>query len=363
MASSDRGQINWATGTGKGWLIPYFCQLFPKAKIIVTTKSRQVLETNYFRIAARVPGTGLYHGSKHETGCRVTCVSSGSLHRVVEWAPDIVIADEHHELATDTATSVLARFRGARMFGMSANFCDRLDGADFELEGIFGPLLSEMSYQEAVEHGLTVPIEVNWNRVELKRNPCEGLKTDIARWRNGIWRNDARNKLIANAARRYEEEQVLITVKTVEHACFLARHLPEYTLCYAPGEEYEDRIREYVAAGVLPKKLRQMTHERLSRLRGRFETGQLQKVIATTIWNRGVNFEKLQVLVRAESGSSPIDDTQGPGRLSRTHVGKTCGIVEDFLDEFDKKYEMKATTRARNYRRKGWKQHFPKEQV
>jgi len=91
----------------------------------------------------------------------------------------------------------------------------------------------------------------------------------------------------------------------------------------------------------------------------------LRKVIATSVWNRGVNFKNLEVLIRADAGSSVIDDTQIPGRLSRTTDDgeKICGILIDYMDQFDPTFKLKASKRKTTYKRKGWEQIVPEIKV
>jgi hypothetical protein len=99
-----------------------------------------------------------------------------------------------------------------------------------------------------------------------------------------------------------------------------------------------------------------MTQGRREQLRRDFETGQLKKVIATTVWKVGVSFQQLSELVWAAGGSSAIDSTQGPGRVSRIHgaSGKQVGIVRDFSDDFDSGFNNQWHGRRRIYARQGW---------
>jgi superfamily II DNA or RNA helicase len=251
-----------------------------------------------------------------------------------------------------------ALFPYARFIGLSANNQDRQDGADFELEGFFGPLVAEMSYQEAEANGLVVAIEVHWHNVfcDDYGSDLEGVQLN----KFGLWRNDDRNAVIAKVARQYDrEEQVLITCKTLEHACYLKYHLPEFKLCYAPSDGNQESIDGYKEEGLVPMDTRVMTIDRLQKLRRMFERGKLRKVIATTVWNRGVDFVGLGVLIRADGGSSATDDTQIPGRLSRVKSGKQAGILHDFRDQFNDTLRGKARRRKSDYNQKGWQQIEP----
>jgi len=360
VAANTRGRIWWPTGSGKSFLIPMIGRIFPKRRIVITTRFAAPLEDLYHSLSMHLPNVGIYFSRKKKTDARVMCYSAGCLQHADPKRTDILIADEVHELATDVMFEKFAKFRHCRMYGLSANFDDRFDGADFELEGIFGPLIARLSYEEGVENDMIVPINVYWRNVQMDRNPCAD-KTDVPKLRHGFWRNEWRNAQIAEDARAFPDDQVLITVKTFEHACHLKKMLPEFTLCYAPADNKSDDIDRYISWGLLSKDEPQLTLDRLEMLKRRFETGELKKVIATTVWNRGVNFKKLQVLIRGDGGSSAIDDTQIPGRLSRTttDIDKKCGILIDYLDQFDDAFSRSAGRRRKDYAAKGWNQIMP----
>jgi superfamily II DNA or RNA helicase len=360
-AKRERGQLWWATGIGKSFLIPLMCRVMPKANIIITTKHLAPMMDLYHNLSKYLPSVGVYCSRKKKTGKRVMCYSAGSLGNADFQDNDILIADEVHELATDKMFEVFARFRFSRMFGLSANFEDRFDGADFELEGVFGPLIAQMTYQEGVDNGMIVPINVLWQNVKMPVNPAEGKQERVSKARHGLWRNKKRNEAIAECAKKYPDEQVLITVKTFDHACHLKKYLPDYTLVYAPGDTKESEIDRYMKKNKVLKDEPAMDYNRLEWLKSQFETGELRKVIATTVWNRGVNFKELQVLIRGDAGSSAIDDTQIPGRLSRISetTDKPSGVLIDFMDQFDDGLKRKADIRRRDYRNKGWNNIMP----
>lgn len=355
----ERGRIWWATGTGKSFLIPLICKLYPKANIAVTTKFKSVMNDLYKNLCSHLPSVGIYHSGKKVLGKRVMCYSAGCLQHADMNKTHFLLADEVHELATEPMFEKFAQFKYARMFGLSANMDDRFDGADFELEGSFGPIITSMTYQQGVSNGMIVPINVHWRNVNLDRNPAENYE-GVVKERHGIWRNRKRNLQIAKDANDYPDDQVLITVRTFDHACHLKQLLPDFTLVYAPGDKEAD-INKYVGWKLLDADEPEMSTARLERLKTMFEKGTLRKVIATTVWNRGVNFKQLQVLIRAEGSASAIDDTQIPGRLSRTTEknDKHSGILIDYLDQFDNGYARKAKQRKSNYESKGWNNIMP----
>jgi superfamily II DNA or RNA helicase len=356
-------QVKCPPGYGKSFLIYSICKLLPKARIAIATHSVDVLEQIHGELSMRLPSVGMVSGRAKRTGNRVTCYSGKSLHHC-EKEVDLLIVDEVHEWGTDHYFEklALAAFRFARRWAFSANVGDRSDNADFELEGVFGPCIVSLPYQECVQHHCVTPIEIHWRNCVMDYDPSEGERTEAEQERAAIWQNDYRNNLIAADARAFPDDQVLIAVKTIEHAMFLKKKLPEFTLCYSQdGIEDRATLDWYRQQGCIGRNEPLMTLERRRKLKKMFEVGKLRKVIANTVWKRGVDFRKLQVLIRADAESSMISDTQIPGRTSRIcdEIGKEVSVVIDYRDQFSEKWRERAYRRSGHYSEIGWPQKFP----
>jgi hypothetical protein len=220
------------------------------------------------------------------------------------------------------------------------------------LEALFGRTIFHMPYWEAVELGLVVPIRVELCDVVMHHNPVAN-KSGTYKERWGVWRNEQRNSLVAAKAASFaDDEQVLVLVKTIEHAVHLRQFLPGWTLVYAPGELEQ----KYARQGLVPDDEPRMTPARSEALRVAFESGQLKKAIATGVWSVGIDPVQLVALVRAQGGASEIADIQAPGRVSRTHTAgsKEVGIVCDFVDKFDAGLMRASQTRVRHYKAMRW---------
>lgn len=348
---------------GKSHLIAAIAMLYPRAKIHIVIKRRDLVERTVRALRGVLPQVGVVRGGEHNPS-RVTVFTAASLHHS-EGDADILICDEVHELMSPKYSESIARtYKFSRNFGLSATPEGRADNADAKLEYLFGPIIFDMPWQEATELGLIVPIEARWVPVRMSRNPARGRR-DVPKKRWGIWRNEYRNAVIGHTVRQHgDDEQVLILVETIEHAVHLWQRIPEYELCYAEME-LEDLDR-YKRNGLLPEEYEPMTAEKRSALRVAFENHEVKKVIATDVWSTGVSFERLAVLVRADARGSEIMDTQAPGRVARIHEesGKSMGIVYDFDDHFDSGFARKSRTRRKNYAKKGWEQvDFPAPEI
>ncbi len=356
VLKSRCGRISCPPGFGKSFMIGIIASVFPRAKIDVVTRRVAVLrERIYPELVTMLDSVGIVGGGKKITGRRVMCYTVGSLDHSPATA-DILIGDEAHELAADDAASRLVRWQNSRNYGLSASHDMRFDGKDKRLEGIFGPIILNVSYQEAQAGKLVVPIEVKWRTVRMSYDPGDGLTGARAK-KARIWRNEVRNRLIAEDAKAYgDDEQVLITCETIDHAMHLKKFLPDYTLMYNPSSMSVSRRQTYAALGCCNTNEILMDDERRIRLTKDFEAGRLKKVIATPVWNVGVSFNSLAVLIRAEGASSDIASVQIPGRVSRTAEGKDGGVVHDYFDTYSDSTLRKSKQRSKIYKANGWKQ-------
>lgn len=355
------GVIKAVTGFGKTTLIGAASQLFPDARIDVVTKSVDVAERIVRSLRRFVPRVGMI-GDGYKQRERVTVITAGSLQHA-DGDADFMFADEVHQLATiNFSTALAARYRNSRNFGLSATPYARMDNAHAILEPLFGPLIFDLPYPQAVELGLVVPVKVRWLPIRLSHNPAERFRHRVARKRHGVWTNHARNSMIADAVREYPADcQILILVETIEHAVHLGALLPEFTLMYSQMAPYD--CAAYRRAKLLPEDYRPLTDVQKHDMRSQFESGALRRVIATDVWATGVDFEQLNVLVRADDRDSDIVDVQGPGRVSRTYTApdgtvKEFGEVIDCMDTFDPTFYRKSTGRRDSYKLLGWEQNW-----
>lgn len=364
IAANECGLINATMGFGKTDLFGALCHLYPKAKFAIVVRPRDVAARIMGNLLRTIPNVGMIGGGKKIRGDRVTIYTAGSVHHAENSGEDFLLADEVHLLMTDnTARGIGAAWLHTRNFGFTATPKGRMDNADSQLELYFGPQIFYLPYPEAVSLGLVVPVRVRWIPIRLTENPCRG-KEDVAKNRWGVWRNIARNALIAEDVRKnypdQTQQQVLLLTNTVDHAIMLWQHLPEFSLCYG-GEIEETKLEYYKRNRLLPENFRPVTAEIREQMRKDFESGKLKRVIATDVWATGVDFATLAVLYRCDARESPILDAQAPGRVSRIspETGKEFGEVVDCFDAFDPGLKRKSQMRKTHYAALGWEQDWP----
>jgi superfamily II DNA or RNA helicase len=356
VANRRGGVISAPTGFGKTTMIILLGLLFPFAKIDVVVRSTNIMSRIMRSLLKVFPNVGQIGDGRDDTG-RITLVSADSLHKVTGDA-DFVLLDEVHALMNDRYSALLGEhYMFALPFGFSATPYSRMDGCSARVHGFCGQMLFHMTYQEGVALGLVVPISVDWLRIAMDYDPC-GNYRDVPKKRFGIWRNEARNHMLAEAVRKAaDDEQVLMLVESVEHAVYLGQYLPEFVLCYG-SMKYDDH-RQYQHLGLLPSDYNPLDRKQLIRIQEDFEKGILKKAIATDVWSTGVDFEQLSILARCDDRDSDILDAQGPGRVSRLYEGKSEGRVIDCIDYFNKGLYGKSCGRRKSYRALGWGENWP----
>ena len=295
IATSDCGIINCSVGYGKSWLCGVICRAFPTLRILITTGSTQVVNTLYEYLCKQVPGqVGILMGTKNTAhGKRVIVSTLRSLEKLQDTDPQCVIVDECHEIGDNLAGQQLMRFAFARRFGMSASPI-RNDGSALVMESILGPTILEMSYEAASGQGMVVPMRYAMLHCGWVPSICH--KEDISEVilkRYAYWRNDARNKVIADFVYRLhranKDVQILIVCATLEAAVAIHQKLPWFKVASFGSVDVADLAKKFSKEkypNFRPEDYK-MTAKDLDIMRGAFSKGTLRFVISTTVFRQG----------------------------------------------------------------------------
>jgi len=359
ISAHDYGIVEAVPAFGKTWIIAMLCSLYPNAKIDIVVTRVDIAATLYKLLLRNHSSVGRVGGG-HRRQERITIYVINSLD-YSKYDADIVLADEVHEMCTDDKMAKLARYDNSRMYGFTASKETRMDNAWRRLEAIFGKTIFNITQQEAEQYGVTSSVLVQWLDITTADKPVSSKASLVTLNRRGLWRNDTRNKKIAEMARNCCNEglQVLVLVDTVDHALHLHKYLPEFELCYAEGNLTSDEDRAYyVKHGLLDSDDTPMTAAKRELLRQKFEAGEIRGAIATSVWSVGVSFVSLGVLIRADGKASETANVQAPGRVCRIDPasGKYVGLLIDCMDHFDSRLLRRSYTRRRAYQRVGWTQ-------
>lgn len=358
--TAEGGMIDAPTGFGKTFLATLICTVYPKSPIVFLSPGVDLIKSTYARLQQVVPGdVGRVGAGFYEPGFRVTLGSVDSVHKIDLSKKALIIGDEIHAFATpDRMNSLCAQYTDAKWVGFSASLNKRADGADAMVEALFGPVLTKISYQDAVEEGTVSDILAQFVTLSKSENSPTLGQDMITNKRIAYWCNQERNEKIAEYVRQatslvdVKNPQIMIMVETVEHIFELKRFLPSFETVYANLDE--STRAKLLARGLITEE-EEMTPQRRQWLLKQFEDGTLRTVIANKCWKQGIDAKNLNIFVRADGGTSEIDSIQLPGRLSRITSNKKEGLLLDIWDEWNPWTLSRSKKREKSYASNGFK--------
>lgn len=367
-ANDSGGIIDCVTAWGKTTEIVKVVQSYPQLRIAIVAPGAAAVKTLRDRLASFNVETGVVDGSNNSRR-RVTLVSDRSLMKFNDNGDlqnvDLILFDECHKAAAPSTRVALTKAYKARMFGFTASHGGRSDNGDIVVEGLFGPVIMRVNYDEAVEAGVVAPMYV----IMMETRGSElNVADPQAKTRHGVWRNRYRNADFANVAAACREMgQTLVLTATLEHGINLHRMLgPEWALVYGslpkatlptgrePTRSEVQAVRRAQAMLEVMKKsnIEMLDQKRLHQLQDQFTAGTLQAAVATGVWSYAVDFPKCQFVIRADAMTSDIQSKQATGRGSR--LGTDTGIVIDGEDSWDSTLKRRAEARLRIYKQQKW---------
>jgi len=184
-------------------------------------------------------------------------------------------------------------------------------GDDILIEAVAGPKIVDISATKLIKEGYLVPPDIHFINVPTMRGVG---KTYHEVYKNYVVENDDRNEIILKATRKLVKagKKVLILVVRVGHGNVLLEKLSEeFKVKFLDGaKSSKDRI------GAINE----------------MKNGELDLLIASKIFDQGVDIPNLDALVLAGSGKSSGRALQRIGRVIRNAPGKKKAIVVELFD-------------------------------
>ena len=283
---------------------------------------------------------GLIGGGGWEEGQRLTCATLQTLYearkserfKALAARTTQVIVDEAHVAPAETFHRVIMSFGAARFrIGLSGTPLARGDRKGLVAVGALGPVVWRVYATELMEQGYLAPPTVKvipcYQRSALARTYREAY-TEL------VVRSAHRNAAVARAA-ILAEKPGIVFVTSLEHGRNLRKFLARQglTVDFVSGKSsLEQRKRA----------IRDLTEARLDLL------------VATNVFNEGVDIPDLRSVVMAAGGKSEIAALQRVGRALRPAEGKTAATVYEIGDKGNKWLHEHARARFRSYTREGY---------
>ena len=223
---------------------------------------------------------------------------------------DCVIFDECHHCAAKTLYKIGMNTRAdARVYGLSATPFSR-DDDNMKVEAVLGSIIYEISTRDLIDKGYLCDAKVHYHPISPLMMFGFGKYHEI--YDEYIVQNHERNTKILDIAKSCAKP-CLILVNRIEHGEKLFESLECWDGKFLYGNmKKEDR--------------EDINHDIL---------------IATSIFDEGVDLPVLKTLIIAAGGKSAIKTTQRIGRLLRPSKDKKFAVIHDFKDDcrwLDKHY-------------------------
>jgi superfamily II DNA or RNA helicase len=212
----------------------------------------------------------------------------------------VVILDECHHVASRTLFKIgMSLHQDAFVFGLSGTPLNRSDD-NLKSVAVMGDIIYEISSKKLEELGFLTPVKVMYH--ELKPDNNYYLKYSDA-YESYVLNNEERNKKIVDVV-KYCHFPCLILVNLIEHGERLKNELLSrgFDVVFINGKSsYYDTNHEVI--------------------------------IATSVFDEGVDLPDLRSLVLGGGGKSEIKVIQRVGRMRRISENKSIVFVHDFVDK------------------------------
>lgn len=252
---------------------------------------------------------------------------------------DVVIIDEcHHVASSGTYHDLLTRCKAPFRFGLSATPLRRSDLGDITLIGDTGDILTTSNRAELEADGyLSKPIIYMFG----VKNPINHSLTYRNAYAELIVNNTQRNEMVISAAKKLHDRKltVLILFREITHGKLLFKAVKKIL----PRTIYLD--------GKSPQGARE---DALSNLGAKYDC-----IVASSIFDEGVDATKLDAVVLAGGGSSDIKTVQRIGRISRPKNGVSKCYAVDFIDQTNPHLLRHSSSRLQTYQDQKFTVKFP----
>lgn len=247
--------------------------------------------------------------------------------------------DECHMLATSTLQLINQNSKNARYkFGFSGTAW-RDDNADMLIEAATGKIIIEVNASELIKGGFLVKPKIYFVDVPEKANMPSNYHSIYKKY---IVQNLARNnKIIKNAEKLVKQgRKVLVLVKNINHGkILLSKFSPDTVVYFVRGD---------------------IKSEERNRIRKDFLNNKIDVIIASVVYDQGIDIPNLDGLILAGSGKASGRALQRIGRVIRPFKGKKDAIVIDFMDNC-KYLSEHSKKRMEIYKKEaGFEVHIPK---
>lgn len=323
VLARERGVIHGATGCGKTEIAAAVIKAYgtPVTLFVTGRKklARQTRERFAKRLGLSVEDIGFIHNGQWHHG------SSGIYIAVIQtltqkkWAKersklyrsvDLLFIDEAHHAGSTTWYQTLMFCRARYRYGLSATPVGRSDSGDLYLKACTGGVIARVKAADLIEKGVLAKPTIYFTEVRRPKLVETGVEwADI--YRKGIVENKWRNRVIVDYAEQLQalDLPTLVLVQQIAHGYALEEQIDGSVFLH--GDCEDDFIDQTCEA---------------------FERGEVKTLIATSIFDEGVDIPTIRAMIAGSGGKSVIKTLQRIGRGLRKKAQDNRLFVFDFVD-------------------------------
>lgn len=340
-----RGVLKFPTGSGKTILAACLIDFIGKKTLYVVERRELMYQTyDAFRTQTSM-SLGLLGDGKFDLSQDITFAMAQTVRaKFKELTPflssiETLVIDEVQHLNKGVYHQISIKAPAPFRFGFSATPMRRGDLGDVYLVADTGDIIAEGDRQEIEQEGFLARPRVFMFTVD---QPKIHAATYRFAYDALIVRNDYRNDMIVTAVKRLLKRQcsILILVRYIVHGRILARLLKSH------------RIPSIFVQGHDSMQDRQFAKDEIGK--------SYQVLIATGIFDEGVDMPLLDAGIMAGGGQSKIKSIQRVGRILRPKPsGSNEVFIIDFKDVGNKYLFRHSTERLQAYEDEGFAVTFP----
>lgn len=331
-----RGIIHSPTGSGKTEVLVGLTQRLPCKWLMLAHRGTLVAnaaERYQLRTGARAGIVGKGQWDYGDGG--LVCATFQTLYKalkkgdknayaLLEGAEGLIV-DESHTLPAWSFLLVANAAKNAYWrVGLSGTPLDRTDHRSQHSIGSLGRIIYRIETSMLIERGYLSQPEIEMRTVEQESDQ----ETYAAVYRNLVVKSVPRNKAVIEMAKN-APKPCMVFVQQIQHGRLLAKNLG----CDFVDGKAPDAVRQRVLKGL--------------------QNGDKDMIVASNIFNEGVDVPDLRSVVIAAGGASTIQAIQRIGRGMRKTDDKDRFKVYDINDEGQRWLKRHSRARKKAYEREG----------
>jgi len=334
MLLVGRGIAKMATNSGKTEVMAGIIKALGIPKTVVVLHRKELLHQTADRFEKRLGievgriGDGVWD-VKTVTVAMVQTLSIRGIKGDPFKGNELVMIDECHHASSDQMMDVLYEIPGGYRFGFSGTPLKYDALSDMKLIGMTGGVIVDVSNEYLVDEGFSAKPIVEIHTIESNDEDDWELKYQDA-YSKLVVNNAERNQIIADFANTFRG-LVLVLVDRIEHGNILSR------LTFGST---------FVSGSDSSKHRQQVLDDMRVSNRG--------IVIASPIFNEGVDVPSVDAVVIAGGGVSHVNLLQKIGRGMRAKGGDNTLTILDFIDDTNMYLLEHSDGRISTYVREGF---------